>query len=678
MTRPLTTRLTRRQLLGAATAAAGAALGGAALTYGLEERRLAAPLAGATGMAPPLSSAVPAPDAPLLALTNPAADPDFSAYLIEILRTEGLATLRSAPVEQVGAAELAGFSVVVLAPGPVRDDQVALLRAYVGQGGALLGIRPDAKLASLFGVRPLGAAAPGDYLHIVSGLPELDGLEENLLQLHGPYDRLALDGARIVARSGNGDPLLTLHRFGDGMTALWAFDLARCVALIRQGNPDAAGQERDDIEGLRATDLFVGWIDLDRIGIPQADEHQRLFVRLIEELAAAGPPLPRLWYFPGGAPGLIVATGDAHGSRVNHIEQLINPIERRGGTVSVYYTPPRASAFRRLTRKARWSFEEIPVLSTLFKEDDPIPSPATLANWRERGHEFGMHPYVEDGLETGYNLYWSEFIKYGYGPLPPTVRTHRVLWYGWVDNAFVQARYGLRMNLDHYHASGVVRRADGTWAAGYLSGTGLPMRFVNERGALLSVYQQPTHLVDEHLMSVFDTGHEAGFDGATAATVTIAQIAECLRRYPAALGLQCHVDPFLFGGEKAAHVGRWLNESLDYAVAHGMPVLSAERWLAFTEARAATRVQHLTWEASTGQLAFETGFPTNPGGAAAVLLPLHHGGATLREVRVNGSVSRQTERRLAGRRYALVTLPAGRSQIQAEYGALGSAGSRLT
>lgn len=679
MTRSLATRrLSRRQLLGAATAAvASATLGGAALTYGLEERPLAAPLAGATGMAPPLSSAVPVPEAPLLVLTNPAADPDFGAYLIEILRTEGLATLQSAPLEQVGAAELAGFSVVVLAPGPVRHDQVALLRDYVARGGALVGIRPDAKLAGLFGVRLLGAAAPGDYLHILASLAELDGLDETILQLHGPYDRLALDGARIVAHSSAGDPLVTLHRFGKGMTALWAFDLARCVALIRQGNPAAAGQERDDLEGLRATDLFVDWIDLDRISIPQADEHQRLLARMIEELAAAGPPLPRLWYFPGGAPALIVATGDAHGSRVSHIEQLIHPVEQRGGTVSVYYTPPRTSTLRRLVRKARWSVEEIPVLSGLFKDDDPIPSPAILAKWRERGHEFGMHPYVEDGLETGYNLYWSEFIKYGYGPLSPTVRTHRILWYGWVDNASVQARYGVRMNLDHYHAGSVVRRADGTWAAGYLSGAGLPMRFVDERGALLSVYQQPTHLVDEHLMSVFDTGHEAGFDGATAATVTIAQIAECVRRYPAALGLQCHVDPFLFGGEKAANVGHWLNESLDYAVAHGMPVLSAERWLAFTEARTAARVLRLTWEANTGQLAFELGFPANPGGTAAVLLPLRHGRATLREVRVNGRASRQIERRLAGRRYALVTAPSGRSQIEADYGALGGAGSRL-
>ncbi|MFQ3662714.1 MAG: hypothetical protein SNJ69_10010 [Chloroflexaceae bacterium] len=672
MTQPLATRrLTRRQFLGAATAAAtSAALGGAALTYGLEERQLDAPFARANGLAAPLPSSVPAPDTPLLVLNNPAADPDFSSYLVEILRTEGFVPVRNAPIQQVGAAELARFSIVVLAPGPVRDDQVALLRAYVAQGGSLLGIRPDAQLASLFGVRPLGATAPGDYLHIVTGLAELDGLDATRVQLHGPYDRLVLDGARAVARSANGDPLVTIHRFGEGMTALWAFDLARCVALIRQGNPAAAGQERDDLEGFRATDLFVDWIDLERIGIPQADEHQRLLARLIEELASSGPPLPRLWYFPGNAPALIVATGDAHGSRVGHIEQLISPVEQRGGTVSIYYTPPRTSTARRLARKARWRVEEIPVLKGLFKDSNPIPSPATLAGWRERGHEFGMHPYVEEGLESGYNFFWSEFIKYGYGPLPPTVRTHRILWHGWVDNAFVQARYGVRMNLDHYHAGGVVRRADGTWAAGYLSGTGLPMRFVDQRGALLSVYQQPTHLVDEHLMRVFDTGHEAGFDGATAATVTIAQIAESVRRYPAALGLQCHVDPFLFGGEKARNVGRWLTESLDYAVANGMPILSAERWLAFTEARVGADVRRLAWEANTRRLGFELSFPANPGGTAAVLLPLRHGASTLREVRVNGSVAQRTERRLAGQRYALIATPAGHSRIEADYGDL--------
>jgi len=669
MTQPLASRrLTRRQLLGGATAASVAAAG-AGLAYGLDPQLGGAPAAEATGLAPAPPVATPAPEVPLLLITNPAAAPDFSPYLAEIVRTEGLVTLRSAPLDRVGAAELAGFRVAILAPGPVSGDKAALLRAYVATGGALLAIRPDARLAELFGVRALGATALGDYLRVVAGTPETAGLEPGLLQVHGLYDRLALAGARALAQSSAGDPLVTMHRFGRGATVLWAFDLAQCVALIRQGNPAFADEDRDELEGIRASDLFVGWVDLERIGVPQADEHQRLLARLIEELAADGPPLPRLWYFPGGAPAMLVATGDAHGSRISHIEQVLGPVERYGGTASIYYTPPRASNARRLARKARWTAESLPVLGGLLKDDDPIPSPTQLAAWRERGHEFGMHPYVEAGLELGYNQYWNEFVKYGYGPLPPTVRTHRILWHGWVDNALVQARYGLRMNLDHYHAGSAVRKADGTWTAGYLSGTGLPMRYVGEDGRLLSVYQQPTQLVDEHLMNVFDSGHEMGLDGAAAAAVTIGQIGESVRRYPAALGLQCHVDPFLLGGAKAEHVGRWLNETLEYAAAHAMPVLSAERWLAFAEARAAAEVQRLTWDAAARRLAFELAIPASAGVAAALLLPLQHGGATLREVRVDGSPTRHGERTLAGRSYLAVLVPAGRRSIEADYAA---------
>lgn len=667
MPQPITSRrLTRRQLLGAVTAS-GVALAGAAITYRLEDRTLGSPAAEATGLAPALPAGVPAPEVPLLVLTNPSAAPDYSPFLAELLRAEGLVALRSAPLGQVGRAELAGFQVVVLAPGPVSADRAALLHEYVARGGALLGLRPDPRLADLFGVRPLGAAAQGDELRVVAAARELEGFTVGALQVHGSYDRLGLAGARALAQSRAGDPLVTMHQFGRGATALWAFDPAQCVALLRQGNPAAAGEDRDAIPGVRASDLFVGWIDLDRIGVPQADEHQRLLVRIIEELAAEGPPLPRLWYFPGGAPALIVATGDAHGSRVSHVEQVLGAVERRGGTFSVYYTPPEANTAQRLARKARRSAEDLPWLGGLLASDDPIPAPRHVAAWRERGHEFGMHPYVEGGLEQGYRRYWNEFIKYGYGPLPPTVRTHRILWHGWVDNALVQARYGLRMNLDHYHSGSAVRKADGTWAAGYLSGTGLPLRFVGADGRLLSVYQQPTHLVDEHLMNVFDTGHEVGLDGAAAAAVTISQIAGSVGRFPAALGLQCHIDPFLLGGDKARQVGRWLDETLDYATTYGLPVLSAERWLAFTEARAAARVARLAWDAAARRLAFELTLPANAGGAATLLLPLHHGAASLRAIRIDGEHTRHSERMLAGRRYTAIHLPPGRRAIEADY-----------
>lgn len=665
MTQPLTARrLTRRQLLGAA-AVSSVAFTGAAL-YGAEQWMSDAPAARADGTAPPQAESRGA--APLLLIMNQQARPAFGTYLGEILRAEGVLAWSGALLEQVDHAALATAGIAILSPGPLRADQVILLRDYVAGGGALLALRPDPRLATVFGVRYLGATAPGDYLHRTSEVQTTLRADPGPLQVHGLYDRLATAGARVLATSAGGDPLVTVHRFGRGTAALWAFDLARCIALLRQGNPSWIGQERDGMEGLRASDLFVGWVNLERINVPQADEHQRLFISVIEELAANGPPLPRLWYFPDAAPAVLVATGDAHGSRVSHIEQALTLVEQHGGSMSIYYTPPAASAAGRLARKARRAATALPLVGNMVRRDDPLPTPRHVANWRTRGHEFGMHPYVEAGLEAGYNYHWNEFLKYGFGPLPPTVRTHRILWYGWVENARVQARYGLRMNLDHYHSGGAVRKSDGSWTFGYLGGTGLPMRFVTEDGSLLSVYQQPTHLVDEHLMNVFDTGHDMGLSGEAAAAVTIAQITESVQRYPAALGLQCHIDPFTFGGEKARHVGRWLNASLAYAVAHGLPVLSAERWLAFTEARAAAGLGRLDWDAATRRLSFELSLPASTSGDAALLLPLRHGGAALREVRVDGTPARHAERGLAGRDYAVVTAAAGRWAIEAEYG----------
>lgn len=667
MTRPLAARrLTRRQFLGAA-GASGIALAGAAVVYGTEEWQQEPPVASATGYAPAPPAATPDPDAPLLLITNPAARPDFSPYLAEIMRAEGLVALRSAPLERVGAAELARFPLAVLAAGPVSADKAALLRAYVAEGGALLAFRPDPALGDLFGVRHLGSSAYGDYLR--RSWPDPIGLHNpGPLQVHGRYDRMEAAGARVLATGGAGDPLVTLHAYGRGTTALWAFDLAQTVALLRQGNPNWADQERDGMEGVRSSDLFVGWVDPERVAVPQADEHQRLFAALLDTLAASGPPLPRLWYFPDGAPAVLVATGDAHGSRVSHVEQVLGRVERHGGTASIYYTPPTAGTAGRMARKARWAAEDLPVLGGLLRRDDPLPTPAHVAGWRARGHELGMHPYVEAGLEQGYSAYWNEFVKYGYGPLPPTVRTHRILWHGWVDNARIQARFGLRMNLDHYHSGSAVRSSDGTWLFGYLGGTGLPMRFVAEDGALLSVYQQPTHLVDEHLMKVFDTGHEIGLDGEAAAAVTIEQVAESVRRFPAALGLQCHVDPFLLGGEKAAHVGRWLDATLEYAASQGVPILSAEHWLAFTEARAGAQAERLTWDPARRALAFQLALPTGAPGVASLLLPVAHGGATLRELRVDGASAAWSVITVAARQFAAAAVPAGRRTVDATYG----------
>ncbi len=643
--------ISRRAFLGSALAAA-MGLGGA-IAYGLEQWTYPAP-----ALTPAASSlsAIATGFAPLLLVTDPAPHPDFTAYLSEILRAEGFLGLRGISLRQFDPA-ISG-AVIILGATPTTADGRAWLRQFVNAGGGVIGIRPDPALADLFGVTYAGSARLDDALYPLSTLAIAGPL-----QLHTLYDRVTLRGAEALAVSSSGDPLVTMHRFGQGMAALWTFDLARAVALIRQGNPAWADQERDLMAGIRASDMFVDWINLDRIAIPQADEHQRLLSLVVEEVSPI--PLPRLWYLPANASAALIATGDAHGSRVSHIEQMVRIVERHGGTASIYYTPPAASATGRLTRKLRWTLSRTPLVGPIIGGDDPLPAPHHVADWRERGHEFGMHPYVEEGLEEGYYRYWSEFLKLGYGPLSPTVRTHRILWHGWVENAVVQARYGIRMNLDHYHSGPAVRKPDGTWTLGFLNGSGLPLRFVDETGQIIPVYQQATHLVDEHLMPVFQTGHEVGLDGEAAAAQTVNFLTASSKHYPAAFGLQCHVDPFLMGGAIAAAVAHWLDQTLAWAADAAVPILAAARWLAFVEARARSDVSELTW--NDRQLQGTVIIPATLPLPLTILFPAHHRQIRLRQALVDGSEPPVNQRTIGGRSYHAYQIESGQHTFTVRY-----------
>lgn len=664
-------RISRRRFLQVAAAAGAIGLTGGAAGYGLELAQWEAPFPEATGRVAPATGALPGPGTPLLLAINTRAADSFGAYLGEILRAEGLNAFRTAHLERLDRATLAQFAAVILSAGPLNPDEVALLEEYVTAGGTLIAIRPDSRLADLCGVTFLGGQTSDGYL-MIANHPASRGIADQSLQFHGDADHLRLAGAEPVAwlatAAGATDmPLVTLNRAGQGQVVAWAFDLARSIALTRQGNPAWADQDRDNIEGVRAVDMFAGWIDLERIGIPQADEQQRLLVKLIDATTTASGPLPRLWYLPGIVNTALIATGDAHGSNIRHIEDVLSRVERYGGQMSIYYAPPSVDALRRVMRKARRWAGDLPVVGGAFEREAPLPAPGHIAAWRARGHEFGMHPYVEAGLEAGYNAYWNDFLKLDYGPLPPTVRTHRILWHGWVENARVQARYGIRMNLDHYHVGETVRKADGAWTAGYLTGSGLPMRFVDERGDLLSVYQQHTHLVDEHLMNVFDTGQDEGLTGDEAVAATTPLIQASLERYPAALGLQCHIDPFTLGGDKAANVGRWLEGALEYAAAYDVPILSAERWLTFTEARAATAIDAMDWNAERGRLTFQAAVPPGAADAILLMLPGRHGDQELTGIELDGKPVRPRFHTVSDVSYVALELRSGVQTITANY-----------
>jgi hypothetical protein len=632
--------------------------------------------------------AEPTAASPILLLIHEQAQNPFGLYLAEILRAEGLNCFQVAYLSQLERAPLAWFDQVLLAEGPLNNGQAELLESYVMKGGRLVAMRPDARLAALFGLERRGGSTAEGYLQVAADHPVGQGIASETLQFHGTADHYRLVGAETIAwlasdaETCTGFPALTIHTYGQGQAALWAFDLARSIAYTRQGNLAWANQERDGFFAVRAPDMFKGWIDLDRLAIPQADQQQRLLANLMGALSQGTRPLPRLWYFPGAVKTIFIATTDAHQSSASAIEEVLARVEQRGGHISIYYAPPLQEELQRAISRARFLVTSQPLLRETLVQHFRAATPAHIAQWRAQGHEFALHPYVgcndricayylddilaTPDLATGWRRFWQQFTGLGYGPVPPTVRTHCVLWTGWVETARLQATYGIRMNLDYYHIGPSFQQKTGEWVYGHFTGSGLPMKFVDEQGRILNIYQQLTQLADDHLLNL-QWGGQVKLSAEAAVAVSKILLQRSLAGDHSAIAANFHTDPFDFGGQPAAEAARWLEGTLDYAADQGIPIWSALEWLHYTEARHDANLEGIEWQPGTKRLNFRLAVPTATDVDLAVMIPLRHGSATLSQVEVDGFLLKHHERKVAGVDYGWVSLKANSCQIAVTY-----------
>lgn len=612
---------------------------------------------------------------PLLLVVNKDSANPFGMYFTEILRAEGLNCFHTTDLSTLQPDSLQRYEVVILAETSLTTAQREMFTAYVSRGGRLVGMRPAEGLESVFGVERSAGVFLEGYLKTESAHPAVAGINPSSLQIHGESHLFTLAGAQPAAwlyadrDTPTENPAITLNAFGEGLAAAYAFDLAKSIALMRQGNPKLIDQDNDGLEGVRTVDKFVGWIDLERIHIPQADEHQRLFVNLLMQLSRK--PLPRLWYFPEDKKTILIATGDSHMNPANFIEDVLTRVEARGGHFTVYYAPQIVSDIGRAERLARfWLTDNVPLISDILGDEFGSPTPLMVDGWRARGHEIALHPYVDHALEGGWLEYWKEFTGRGYAPVPHTVRTHRVLWSGWTETARVQAALGIRMNLDYYHVGPSLQKKNGEWANGHLTGSGRPMKFVDEQGRILDIYQQLTQFADEHLIPM-DVPGWGGWPRLTAQqAVEVAKdlLDHSLSGDYCALCGQFHVDPFQMGGDPAEKGGIFLEGTLDYAKERGIPILSAQEWLAFTDLRHDTDFTDVTWDSAASTLTFKLLPPNQPAATLTVLLPARHADKTLTSVLVDDvTTSLNTRLVLGGVEYALLIVSAQEHFIQAVF-----------
>lgn len=600
---------------------------------------------------------------PILIIVNDSAPNPFGRYLAEILRAEGINTYNMIDLSLLTAPTITGYELVILAETPLTAGQATIITNYVNGGGRLIAMRPDSDIYSLFGINSASGTQNNGYLKIsdtitltAGSIPPGMGLTTETLQIHGGstrYNNLSANAitlAQLYSNATNPTSYPAVVAGSGGQAVAFAYDLPRNIVYTRQGNPANANVDTDGDSIIRTIDLFQTtgggdpWVDRDRIPIPQADEQQRFFARLVHHLVGFNMPLPQLWYFPEKAKTMLILTSDGHSNPDVWYGDLITAVESYDGNISVYLSignPP-------------------------YNPNEE----AYLDLIRSMGHEFGIHPpayrednyppYDVDNLEEGYEAmqhWWNvTYQDVDFNPLPMarTIRNHQVAWLGWADIAETASiTYNIGLDTSFYHYGDWLQKPDLSWPMGYITGSGQAMKFVKEDGSILDIFQLSTQLVDEHILG----GAGVGWMGLTyTQSITISQdlIDSSLAGDYAALMTQFHVDYSSHGDGL-----EWANGTMAYAQANNVPIWSADQWLTFTETRYGTNFTNITWNGVTGVLNFDAEVEATPGMTLTLMVPATFKTRTLQSVLIDGVAAPFSLETIKGVSTAFVEIPDG-------------------
>jgi len=416
-------------------------------------------------------------------------------------------------------------------------------------------------------------------------------------------------------------PAIVERSVGQGRVLAFLYDLPHTVARLRQGDPALAECDTDGLVGVRPSDAVQWQIDPRAGHIPQAEIHQALLARAVEWLCPW--PLPRLWYLPGEAPALLILTGDLCSDRSDDWLVEEAALAERCGAGLTYYL-----------------FEK-----TAF-------APETAAALERRGHTISIHPYAvpfsAPSMDETLGRHMAHFAE-RYGVRPRTVRHHRLQWLGWAEQAKLEQQHGLEMDLNFTTARPVRN--------GYSFGAGRPIRFVDEGGAVIPVWQQPTQFEDDLVLGDHEISLRVSSEEACA--MYDALLADAIRRWHTAIAVNLHPGNYM------RYSGEWGRHLVAQTAARGVPIWKPERWLDFVKARASLRVRRPA--GGEGRWRVDV-----PDGAASddlmLLVPERFGSRLLREPGAGATFE------VYGWRYRGVPLRGAPAALETEYEAAADGG----
>ena len=570
------------------------------------------------------------PVPPPILLVTGSSNP-FSSYTAEILKAEGLNEFATVDASLLSTSFLSFFDVAVVGNVPLSASAVSALTTWVNGGGNLIALRPDKQLAGLLGLTDAGATFANGYMLVNTASGPGSGIVGETIQYHGTADRYALNGATSVATlyssatTATTNPAVTLRSVGSsgGQAAAFTYDLSRSVVLTRQGNSAWAGQDRDGVFPIRTNDLFFGamagdvqpdWIDLNKMHIPQADEQQRLLANLVTSMARDRKPIPRFWYLPRGEKAVVVMTGDDHaqGGTAGRFNQYIS------------LSPAGCSV-------ANWEC----IRSTSYVYPNSPLTNAQAQSFVASGFEVALHLNTGGGpcgnftpgeLEVYYTVQLSQFQgKYTSVPAPVTERTHCVAWSDWASQPKTKLAHGIKLDTNYYNYPG-------SWMGsrpGFMTGSGLVMRFADVDGTTIDEYQAATQMTDESGQT-YPANVNSLLDNAVGP-----------QGYWGVFTANMHTDLVSSPGSDAI---------INSALARSVPVVSAKQILDWTDGRNASSFREFSWAGNT--LGFRIVANAGANGLEA-MLPLQGPSGTLTTLQRGGSPVAFTTRTVKGVDYAV-------------------------
>ncbi len=541
---------------------------------------------------------------PVLVITT-SSDP-YGTYLAEMLRTEGINYFTVKDISQLSPALLDQYHMVLLAKTTLSSTEVSALDAWVRSGGNLIAMQPDKQLASLLGLVDQNQTLGEGYLKVDASTVPGAGITTETMQYHGNADKYtAASGTKVIATLFSNDttptinPAITETTVGSGHAAAFTYNLPRSIALTHQGNPAWSSQERDGSSPIRPNDLFYGgsstdWLNTAKAHIPQADEQQRVLINMILTMDAQNTPLPRFWILPNGLKAAVVMISDDHATS-SATYDIFNDL--------VTVSPHDCSVVA--WQCARGS-------SLLYTTSGLSPAQADLA--QSLGFSMGVHVQTSCGdfgsysdLSSSYSSQINGFTSKYTGITPQTFdRTHCYVWSDWDSVAKVDAANGLRINYNYewYPPS---------WTGGntgYLTGSGLSMRFTDASGNMIDTYQGVTDLDYETDPSA--TSMNTDFDNATNSNAYYG----------------------VFGTHYDTSGTNYYRLLIEAAQSHNIPLISASQLATWKDALNSSTFANVSSSASKLTFTVEV---AEGGEGMQAMIPASSGNGALTKLEVNGS-----------------------------------------